>query len=44
METFDAISNRASVREYEDKQVERGRIEKLIDAGRRAPTARSVEP
>jgi len=44
METFKAISERASVREYQDKPVGKDLIEKIIDAGRRAPTARAVEP
>jgi nitroreductase len=44
MQTFDALSRRASVREYQSKPVSKGLIEKLVDAGRRAPTARAVEP
>lgn len=44
METLDAISQRASVREYLDKPVPKEMLEKLVDAGRRAPTARAVEP
>jgi nitroreductase len=44
MQTLDAISKRASIREYEDKPVSDDLIEKIIDAGRRAPTARAVEP
>ena len=44
MDTFQAISRRASVREYSNKPIPRDLLEKLIDAGRRAPTARCVEP
>jgi nitroreductase len=44
MDTLDAISKRASVREYDSKPVDKGLLEKLVDAGRRAPTARAVEP
>jgi len=44
METFDCISKRVSVREYQSKPIEKVLLEKLIDAGRRAPTARAVEP
>lgn len=44
METLKAISERASVREYKKKPIEKSLLEKLIDAGRRAPSARSVEP
>lgn len=44
METFDAISKRRSVRSYKPKPIEKALLEKLVDAGRRAPTARAVEP
>jgi nitroreductase len=44
METFDCISKRASVREYQKKPIPKDMLEKLVDAGRRAPTARAVEP
>jgi len=44
METFDCVAKRASVREYEPKAVPKDLLEKLVDAGRRAPTARAVEP
>ncbi len=44
METFDSISKRTSVREYQTKAVPKDLLEKLVDAGRRAPTARAVEP
>ena len=44
METFEAITNRGSVREYQEKPVPREILTKLVDAGRRAPSARHVEP
>ncbi len=44
MQTFDAISKRASIREYQSKPIGKALLEKLVDAGRRAPTARKVEP
>ncbi len=44
METFDAICKRASIRQYQDKEIPKEMLEKLVDAGRRAPTARAVEP
>ncbi len=44
MDTFQAISSRASVREYTDKPVPRPLLEKLVDSGRMAPSARAVEP
>jgi len=44
METFDAISKRASVRKYQSRGIEKPLLEKLVDAARKAPTARAVEP
>ena len=44
MDTFEAINKRASVREYSEKAIPKDVLEKLVDAGRRAPTARHVEP
>lgn len=44
MDTFDAIKKRASVREYTDKPIEKEKLEKIVDAGRVAPTARAEEP
>lgn len=44
MDTSQAILSRASVREYTDKPVPRELLEKLVDAGRMAPSARAVEP
>ena len=44
MDTFDCIVKRSCVREYEDKSIDKALIEKIIDAGRRAPSARAVEP
>jgi len=44
MDTFDAISKRSSIRKYQDKSVPRDLLEKIVDAGRRAPSARAVEP
>ena len=44
METFEAISKRASVREYLPRPIDKAILEKVVDAGRRAPSARHVEP
>lgn len=44
MEVFDCIAKRASVREYQSNPVGKELLEKLVDAGRRAPTARAIEP
>lgn len=39
MEMFEAIMARKSVRNYQDKQVEKDKLEKIVDAGNRAPNA-----
>ena len=44
METSDALAKRASVRDYMNQPVPKDMLEKLVDAGRRAPSARAVEP
>jgi nitroreductase len=44
METFEALAKRASVRDYMNQPVPKDMLEKLVDAGRRAPSARAVEP
>ncbi|MDO8525824.1 MAG: nitroreductase family protein [Candidatus Omnitrophota bacterium] len=44
MDTFETFKNRISVREYSDKPVEKEKLEKMVDAGRLAPTARGEQP
>jgi nitroreductase len=44
MEFFDVVNKRVSVREYSDKPVKREDIERIIDAGAKAATARNVQP
>jgi nitroreductase len=44
MQTFDAIEKRHSTREYKNKAVPKEMLEALVDAGRRAPSARAIEP
>ena len=44
METFEALAKRASARDYMNQPVPKDVLEKLVDAGRRAPSARAVEP
>lgn len=44
MDAIDAIKARQSVRKFSDKAVEKGLIEKIVDCGRRAPTARNEQP
>ena len=44
MDTIATFQMRYSCREYLDKPVPRELLERIIDAGRRAPSARKVEP
>ncbi|MCP4650453.1 MAG: nitroreductase family protein [PVC group bacterium] len=44
MELYEAICKRTSVRKYKQEAVNKDILEKLVDAGRRAPSARAVEP
>jgi nitroreductase len=44
MDAFDAILKRVSCRSYLDKPVPKELLEKVVDAGRRAPTARNEQP
>ena len=44
MDVFEAIQQRRSIRAYTDKPVEREKMEKILEAGRLAPSARNVEP
>ncbi len=44
MDFFEAIKKRKSVREYSNKKIEKDLIEKIVDAGRVAATARNEQP
>ncbi len=44
MDALDIFKSRISVREYGDKPVEKEKLEKMVDAGRLAPTARGEQP
>ena len=44
METLEAIEKRQSIRKYLTKSVDKELIEKVINAGRLAATARNVQP
>jgi len=44
MEAYEAVCKRASVRSFDAKAIERTLLERLVDAGRRAPSARAIEP
>ncbi len=44
MDVLEALMKRRSIRRYKSTPVEKEIIEKIIDAGRFAPTARNVQP
>ena len=44
MDVFEAIQERRSIRSYQDKPVEREKMEKILEAGRLAPSAKNLEP
>ena len=44
MDALDAIDNRKSVRKYNSKLVSKEIIERIINAGRKAPSAVNVQP
>jgi len=44
VDTLEAIARRRSVRRYKPDAVSQELIEKVVDAGRRAPTARNEQP
>ncbi len=44
MDLLDAIKNRRTVREYTGRKVSRETIEKVIEAGRWAPSAHNIQP
>jgi nitroreductase len=41
MDLYDAMARRCSVRAYEDRPVEEGKLRRVLDAGRCAPSARN---
>ena len=44
MDLFEAIAGRASVRSFKPVQIPKENLEKILDAGRRAPSGRNVQP
>ncbi len=44
METWDAIRARRNVREYEDRPLRRADRERILEAGRRAPSSTNWQP
>ncbi len=44
METWDAIRARRNVREYTDRPIARQNLERILEAGRRAPSSQNWQP
>src|SRR4051795_8794148 len=44
METWDAIRSRRNVRQYTDQPIARADLERILEAGRRAPSASNWQP
>ncbi len=44
METWDAIRARRNVREYEDRPIEDVQLDRILEAGRRSPSAANWQP
>jgi nitroreductase len=44
MDVFEAIQERRSIRSYSNRPVEREKMEKILEAGRLAPSAKNCEP
>lgn len=44
MDVYGAILGRRSIRKYEDKPLDEGQLEKLLEAGRWAPSAGNTQP
>ena len=44
METWDAIRARRNVRAFEDRPIPDGQLDRILEAGRRAPSSRNWQP
>src|ERR1700761_5699373 len=44
METWDAITARRNVRQFEDRPIEPDVLDRILEAGRRAPSSRNWQP
>jgi nitroreductase len=44
MQTWDAITSRRNVREYADRPIEAQNLDRILEAGRRAPSSRNWQP
>src|SRR5690348_14872432 len=44
MQTWDAIRSRRNVRQYTDQPIAREHLERILEAGRRAPSSQNWQP
>jgi nitroreductase len=44
LEFFDVIMNRRSIRKYEEKSVEKEKLQRILEAARLAPSAMNRQP
>jgi nitroreductase len=44
MQTWDAITSRRNVREFADRPIEEDVLDRILEAGRRAPSSRNWQP
>jgi nitroreductase len=44
METWDAITARRNVREFDDRSIADDDLDRILEAGRRAPSSRNTQP
>ena len=44
METWDAITSRRNVRQFSDRSIEEDVLDRILEAGRRAPSSRNWQP
>jgi nitroreductase len=44
METWDAVCSRRNVREFDDRQIDQADLDLILEAGRRAPSAKNWQP
>ena len=44
METWDAITSRRNVRQFTDQPIEEDALDRILEAGRRAPSGRNWQP
>jgi nitroreductase len=44
METWDAIRSRRNVRQFSDREIEPEALDRILEAARRTPSARNIQP